>query len=456
MAGRRLVPLLLIALLSGLVGAGPATGAATGAVTVVDPAGDVAAGTYGDLPPTDPRVDLLGYTISYGEFVTIMVRTAVPDASVMAAIEIRLDDGAGLDHGSDFRVRSDGLTQFVEGTGDVRRCDVSSGMVGSAYVLQFKATCLGAPPAVRVPFGFSLTHRVGDPAGRDPYTGQCMTRCAPFAVYQDSIAGSGPVARRLGADPFVLAPPTVAVAIVGTPSGKGYWVARSDGRVTAHGDAPDVGGARTDLNWPIVGASGTPTGRGLWLTARDGGVFTSGDARFFGSLDGAAYGFDGRVVGVAPAANGGGYWLAAFHGRVFPFGDAPDLGSWNRALNAPILGIRATPTGLGYWLIASDGGIFTFGDAAFHGSTGSLQLNKPVVGMAPTPTGHGYWLVAADGGVFTFGDAAFHGSTGSLQLNKPVVGMAPTPTGQGYWLVAADGGVFTFGDAAFHGAALLG
>jgi L,D-peptidoglycan transpeptidase YkuD (ErfK/YbiS/YcfS/YnhG family) len=161
---------------------------------------------------------------------------------------------------------------------------------------------------------------------------------------------------------------SAAVTVTGTPDGKGYWIAASNGGVFTFGDASFYGSAGTlHLNAPVVGMASTPDGHGYWLVAADGGIFTFGDASFYGSA-------------------------GALH------------------LNAPIVGMASTPDGRGYWLVASDGGIFTYGDASFYGSTGALHLNAPIVGMASTPDGRGYWLVAADGGIFTYGDASFYGS----------------------------------------------
>ena len=199
------------------------------------------------------------------------------------------------------------------------------------------------------------------------------------------------------------------VAIVGTPSGNGSWVAFSDGHVAAEGDAVAAGTASgRRLNAPIVAMAGSPTGRGYWLAARDGGVFAFGDAPFRGSAGGIR-------------------------------------------LNRPIVAMASTSTGLGYWLVASDGGVFSYGDARYRGGLGARRLNRPIVGAAATPTGQGYWLVASDGGVFAFGDARFLGGTGDRPPTAPVVGMAATGSGQGYWLLTSAGAVFAFGDAPYDG-----
>ena len=236
-----------------------------------------------------------------------------------------------------------------------------------------------------------------------------------------------------------------------TPNGKGYWIAETNGSVSAFGNAQLFGSlSTTHMNRPVVGIASTPDGGGYWLVASDGGVFAFGNARFYGST--GAIRLNKPIVGLTPTPDGRGYWLVASDGGVFTFGDAHFYGSTGAIrLNKPVVGMAATPDGKGYWLVASDGGVFTFGAARFYGSTGAIRLNKPAVGMAATPDGKGYWLVASDGGVFTFGNARFLGSEGGHQLAASVGGMKAAQNGQGYWLVAADGGVFTFGTARFVG-----
>jgi beta-glucosidase-like glycosyl hydrolase len=242
--------------------------------------------------------------------------------------------------------------------------------------------------------------------------------------------------------------PTVAMA---PSSVGGYWLAASDGTVTAFGTAVDYGSAdAAALTGPVVGMAGTADGRGYWLATSDGGVLPFGDAQGYGSEAGQP--LRQPIVGMTRTPDGRGYWLVAADGGVFSFGDAHFYGSTgNIRLNQPIVGMASTNDGGGYWLVAADGGVFAFGDAAFDGSTGNIHLNQPVVNMAETADGHGYWLVASDGGIFAFGDAGFYGSTGNIRLNRPVVDMAPTPDARGYWLAAADGGIFAFGDAPFEG-----
>ena len=145
------------------------------------------------------------------------------------------------------------------------------------------------------------------------------------------------------------------VGMAASPTGKGYWLVTTVGRVDPFGAADSYGTQPAQLDAPVVGMAATPTGKGYWLVAADGGVFTYGSAGFHGSMGG-------------------------------------------RHLNAPIVGMAATPTGKGYWLVAADGGVFTLGTAGFDGSLGGTppSAGTPVVGMAATPTGHGYWITTTD------------------------------------------------------------
>jgi subtilisin family serine protease len=280
----------------------------------------------------------------------------------------------------------------------------------------------------------------------------------------DAVAGTGTyfsngvinVGRALGtitATPLSAAPGTAAISstsAVPTPTGKGYWLAASDGGIFSYGNATFNGSTGgIVLNRPIVGMAATPSGKGYWLVASDGGIFAFGDAGFFGSTGDLS--LNKPIVGMASTPSGRGYWLVASDGGIFAFGDAAFFGSTGAVrLNKPIVGLAATRTGRGYWLVASDGGIFAFGDAGFFGSTGHFKLNRPIVDMAPSPDGDGYWMVASDGGIFAFGGAAFYGSPAGT-ANGSVVSVAPTPSGNGYWIVGNDGSVYNFGAAPYLG-----
>jgi len=256
--------------------------------------------------------------------------------------------------------------------------------------------------------------------------------------------------RRLGAAAVlvVAAPAAVTHVTHGMASAGGP----TTGTVAALGEAANYGSADGQA---VAGMARTPSGRGYWLVTSAGRVFPFGDAAPLGEPP--ARRASGAIVDIASTPDGQGYWLVATDGTIFAFGTAAHHGSVrDGAINAPVVGITSSPGGNGYWLVARDGGVFAFGDATFLGSAGSLHLNQPITGIASTPSGNGYRLVGGDGGVFTFGDATFAGSVGDRRLNEPIVGIAGTPTGTGYWLVARDGGVFTFGDAQFHGSLAAG
>ncbi|MGH9057308.1 MAG: N-acetylmuramoyl-L-alanine amidase, partial [Acidimicrobiales bacterium] len=185
----------------------------------------------------------------------------------------------------------------------------------------------------------------------------------------------------------------------------------------------------------------------FWVASTDGAVTAEGRATLHG--DASALPLNAPVVGISTTADGGGYWLVGGDGGVFTYGDAGFYGSTGgMRLNQPVVGMAATRAGAGYWLVARDGGVFSFGEAQFFGSMGGVHINQPVVGMAATPSGGGYWLVARDGGIFSFGNARFYGSLGGTPLPAPVIGMVATDSGGGYWLVLGNGQVRAFGDAA--------
>jgi SpoIID/LytB domain protein len=227
----------------------------------------------------------------------------------------------------------------------------------------------------------------------------------------------------------------------------GYWVANSQGDVTAYGAARFYGTAEgTTIEGKVTAMAATPDYKGYWLAGSNGGVLAFGDAHWYGSA--SKLHIAAPVVGMAATADGRGYWLVSRDGGVFAYGDAVFYGSSARVhLNESIVGIAATPDGLGYWLVASDGGIFAFGDARFFGSAGSLRLHRPITGIVPSTEGLGYSLVAEDGGVFAFGQAPFEGSLPSKGIAARVVAVAPTYNGAGYYDLTADGEVYAFGDA---------
>jgi hypothetical protein len=100
------------------------------------------------------------------------------------------------------------------------------------------------------------------------------------------------------------------VGMAASPDG-GYWLVAGDGGVFAFG-APFHGSAgAVALRQPIVGMAPTASGDGYWLAAADGGVFAYGKAPFHGAGTAAME----RVAAVA-ARPAGGYWLLRSPSRV--------------------------------------------------------------------------------------------------------------------------------------------
>ena len=200
------------------------------------------------------------------------------------------------------------------------------------------------------------------------------------------------------------------VGMAPTPSGAGYWLADANANVFAFGDAAyagsagcidpakPCGGANSFSNSGIVAIVPTPSGRGYWLVARHGGLFAFGDAAFEGSLGclnpsvacgGANSASDTAIVGMAATPNGGGYWLVDANANVFAFGDAryegsagcvdpaKPCGGHNSFIDSRIVGLAPTADGGGYWLVGAHGSVFAFGDAVFEGSASCVDPAKP-------------------------------------------------------------------------------
>jgi SpoIID/LytB domain protein len=243
--------------------------------------------------------------------------------------------------------------------------------------------------------------------------------------------------------------PTREVAPPAGPLGPddGYWVAGSEGGVTAFGAAPSYGTALgTALAGEVRAMAATPDYRGYWLAGSKGGVLAFGAANWYGSA--SKLHLRRPIVGMAATPDGRGYWLVSSDGGVFCYGDASYFGSAGRFhMKKPMVGLARTPDGHGYWLVSRGGGVFAFGDAGFYGSTATVHLDKPIVAIVPGADGRGYFLVAKDGGVFAFGDAKFTGSLPGEGIKDSVVGVTPTYDGGGYYVLGAKGKVYAFGNA---------
>jgi Fibronectin type III domain len=170
--------------------------------------------------------------------------------------------------------------------------------------------------------------------------------------------------------------PTI-VGIAPAAKGLGYWVASSNGKVSAYGHAAELGSVKPGrLSAPIVAIASTAGGTGYLLVGRDGNVYPFGNARSFGSMR-------------------------------------------NRNLPAPVVAIVPSPDSLGYLLVGRGGAVYAFGDARYRGGVNVGKRSSPIVGAALGNAG-GYWLAAANGAVYRFGSAEFVGDAEGRISDKVV------------------------------------
>jgi hypothetical protein len=226
-----------------------------------------------------------------------------------------------------------------------------------------------------------------------------------------------------------------AAALTASPNG-GYWTAGVAGGVIAH-DASYLGALDDKkLDHPIAAMASTPSGGGYWLTTTSGKVFAFGDAPSRGRLEHSKT----RISDIASTPTGRGYWLLSRSGRVFAFGDADTHG---RMEGKAAVALLPSATGLGYALVASDGSIETFGDAL---AVGAGSEGADVIAAATTPGG-GYWLATSSGRVLALGPAPKLSDLAGKKPSFPVVDIAAAPDGRGYYVLLASGKVAAFGSA---------
>lgn len=231
-------------------------------------------------------------------------------------------------------------------------------------------------------------------------------------------AGTGTVASSLSLN-------RILVAGAAVPGGNGYWLASADGGVFSFGSAGFFGSAApsgpispdpaiaalpsgTLGSGPTIAAmAATPSGKGYWLLSTSGRIYNFGDAPGFTAPSGP----NRYYVGLASSRSGKGLLLASSDGQVTALGDAHGFPTpaINRATD-PVVAMAATPDGGGYWLVTANGTVYPAGDAAALGSIASPPA-QPVVSMSSTPSGRGYWLVTASGSVYAFGDARYLGGS---------------------------------------------
>ena len=187
------------------------------------------------------------------------------------------------------------------------------------------------------------------------------------------------------------------VDIASTHTGNGYWVLRRSGGVYTFGDAQYLGGTfnggsvlgelppASPLQDTASAMVGDPSGMGYWITDFQGKVGYFGSASFHGEVtpplpDG------GNPATIEPTADGGGYWILWSNGQIFAYGNATNefspgaIGSGYSAAgyggvwweivrsNTPLPNFEQ-----GFWALRADGMIAAFGSNYFGrpGETGA-------------------------------------------------------------------------------------
>ena len=277
------------------------------------------------------------------------------------------------------------------------------------------------------------------------------------------------VARELGlADKGISAPAERPTAVLSAP--QGYRVVTCDAGTFAFGQGVvNAGGAafaaERPPSRPAVAAATTPSGAGYALLFSTGRVLRFGDAPDLGSAEAAFLG-GGAATGIGFTPNGAGYWVASSRGSVVALGDAPVLGDLTLTDDS-VVGMASLPAREGYWLVTKRGKVAAFGAACHFGDLTGVSLSDPIVGVTAHPQGGGYWLVDRAGRVFSFGQARDHGSALRVPMirivdprdnveevvvsNASAVGIAATASGDGYHVLMNNGAVCHFGDAPRRG-----
>ncbi len=113
-----------------------------------------------------------------------------------------------------------------------------------------------------------------------------------------------------------------------TPDGGGFWALGYGGQVWTVGTAQPYGDARGEKHIYGTAITPTPSGKGYYILKSDGGVHARGDAAFFGSTGGHFNReYNGLVLSRTAGGTVNGYWMLEQDGGVHAYGDAVFLGS---------------------------------------------------------------------------------------------------------------------------------
>ncbi len=247
-------------------------------------------------------------------------------------------------------------------------------------------------------FGSNTTKKLNDPAGTTGVVAMAAG-VQPGAYWEVTAPGAVQAyggAPQLGSIAAIGSTAHV-VQMVSTNSGKGYWIASSDGSVYNFGDAVAFATSPA-VQSPTIGIAPTPTDRGLWIAHRDGTVTHLGDAGDFGGQINSHAPANSAaplepIASIASTATGKGYVLAGVGGSVYPLGDAQFFGALNPAVSGlcqarTVIRIAYSASGSGYWIATSEGAVWGYGDAISYGDLASdpeaQRLAVPIVDFVTT------------------------------------------------------------------------
>ena len=129
-----------------------------------------------------------------------------------------------------------------------------------------------------------------------------------------------------------------AVSIAPTPDNKGYWIVDDDRPGLPVRRRATLGSVAAGTLIPgelVTGLSATPTGKGYWLFTTRGRVVAFGDAHFYGDMPQRRS--TGRCSAASSTPTGKGYYMVGSDGGIFTFGDAAFRGSMGgKQLNQPV------------------------------------------------------------------------------------------------------------------------
>lgn len=179
----------------------------------------------------------------------------------------------------------------------------------------------------------------------------------------------------------------IAVDLVPTPDGGGYWILMANGAVIEFGDAVPISRPPVELAASASRLAVAPSG-GAWIVAIDGGVFAVDGAPFHGSIP-ASPGIEAtEIVAIIASRDATGYTLIDASGMSYDFGASSTTanhGTSQRCESGAVADAVQLANG-GHRVLTTTGHIRTYGgrdpldDTAGAGTAVALLVGPPVIG----------------------------------------------------------------------------